>query len=298
MGAFMKISKAGGGVFALCFILLSSGCGMRSYPGQPGMTTDSYSKVNMEDLEAEGLYVYEVTYDNHAGGTGVGAILTKLYPGAQTYTSNVRTNADGTLYYNKVNYNGAVTEMISIPQENQIILPPNSTVQLLMDYSTSMDEIDDKNTAEQAIFAPNPPPAKPLLGSQALQRVKARFDLLRAARLTNRGTLAYEIDSIGLADKTFVPTQPVNVETSFLQNGIQTDVTSAIRADAVTFIEANFPKGFKGVVNLNVKGSTTPLQFTMGIQTLKTAAAAGIKITQNASQEQIDTVMNRYHLSN
>ena len=61
-----------------------SGCGMAVYPGQPGMVTNGYSKIDLENLDAEGLWVYEVVYDNRAGGKGVGAIVTKLYPGAQT----------------------------------------------------------------------------------------------------------------------------------------------------------------------------------------------------------------------
>jgi len=275
--------------------LVLGGCGMRSYPGQPGMVTNSYSKVDLEDLEAEGLYVYEVTYDNHAHGAGVGAIVTKLYPGAQTYTSNVRTNADGTLYRNKTNYDGAVTEMISIPQENQIILPPKSTVQLLIDYSTSLDEIDDKNVVEQKLFAP---PAKASLGAHAFKAMKLRYDFLRAGRFTLKGSLAYQIQSIDLAGKIFTPSIPISVETNLFQSGVQTSLTPVIRAEAVKFIEAQFPTGFQGVMKINVAGATAPIEIPIGIQTLKTAAASGIKIIQNASQLMIDNVISRYNLSN
>ncbi len=292
----MNLSKGSTGVFFISIgALIVSGCGMRTYPGQPGMVTNSYSKVDLEDLEAEGLYVYEVSYDNQANGAGVGAILTKLYPGALTYTTNVRTNADGTLYRNKTNYDGAVTEMISIPKENQIILPPDSTVQLLIDYSTSLDEMDDKNVAEQKIFAGS---TKPILSKRGIQKLKLHFDMFRAARFTSHGNLAYQIESIDIGDKKFIPSQTISVETNVFQNGVQTSLTPAIRSEAVKFIEAQFPKGYKGMVSLHLKGVTSPLQVSLGINTIKTAIASGTKVIQNASQAVIDSAVGRYNLSN
>src|SRR5690242_1796241 len=94
MNAKVALQRA---LFSLTLILGLSRCGIVTYPGQPGMATNNYSKIDAEYLDAAGLFFYEVSYDNRPKGVGVGAIVTKLYPGARTYTSNVRTNADGTL---------------------------------------------------------------------------------------------------------------------------------------------------------------------------------------------------------
>ncbi|MEZ4749646.1 MAG: hypothetical protein R3B54_03170 [Bdellovibrionota bacterium] len=137
------------------FPLLLAGCGVSQYPGQPGVLTDKHSKLDIETLAGDGLYTYEASYDNRLNGPGMGAIVTKYYPGALTYTSSVRTNADGSLYRVKGAYKGARVEMISLPQQNQILLPPESTVLLFAEYELSVDEVDAQNLAEADLFTPS-----------------------------------------------------------------------------------------------------------------------------------------------
>ena len=95
------------GIWASIFL---SGCGLVGYPGQAGMATNGYSKIDMEFLDASGLWTYEVSYDNREGGAGVTAIISRLYPGALTYTSNSRSGPDGTHYRHKEPYQGSTVQ--------------------------------------------------------------------------------------------------------------------------------------------------------------------------------------------
>jgi hypothetical protein len=265
--------------------IFQTGCGIVSYPGQPGVVTDNYSKIDMEDLEADGLYVYEVSYDNTAGGAGVGAIVTKLYPGAQTYTSNVRTNADGTTYKVKGQYNGAVVEMISLPAQNQIIMPSNSTVQFMTSYQYSLNEIDDVNKAEMNLLANGK------LTDDAVKVKRSRWEWLKAARFNPNGTLSYEVTAIELDKQKFVPSKAIAVETSVFQNSIKTNFDSKLRSEAAQFLETNFPKGFKGAAKVYLKGVNDPMPISLGLHTPKTAEASGIKIVRNARPELINAIL-------
>src|SRR6476620_10496151 len=109
---------------AMAFSLVLSNCAIQNYPGQPGVRTNGFAKIDMETVDESGLWVYEVTYDNSPTGGGVEQIVTKLYPTSYTYTSNVRTNSDGTTYRHKFPDKGARIEMISIPKDGTIIMPP------------------------------------------------------------------------------------------------------------------------------------------------------------------------------
>lgn len=279
-----------GPIFGLVLGVVLSGCGISVYPGQPGVVTNSYSKIDLENLDVEGLWVYEVVYDNTEGGKGVGAIVTKLYPGAQTHTSNVRTNADGTLYRNKAQYNGAEVQMIAIPSLNQVHVAPNSKVQFLLEYTTSLDEIDDKNVAEQSLFKPD-----------ALVRVsraiQLRWQLLKLAKLTGRG-LAYEVTAVKFGDKKFTPAKPILVETNLSQNGIRTTITPELKQELTHFVETNFPKGFKGKAEFYFKGAADSISVSLGMHSFKTAEAAGIKIIKDASDELASDIVNRFNRGN
>lgn len=246
------------------------------------MVTNNYAKIDLENLDAEGLWVYEVVYDNSDGGKGVGAIVTKLFPNAQTYTSNVRTNADGTLYRTKAAYNGAEVQMISLPALNQIHLSPNSKVQFLVDYTTSLDEVDDKNIAESDIFKPASFVTE--LSARGNRHRELIWSLIRSARLTRTG-VAYELLSADFADTKFTPSQPIAVEVNLSHSAIHSSLTAESKAELAKFIEKNFPKGYKGPVKLHLKNSPLPVEVTIGIQSIKTAEAAGYKIIKNADQK-------------
>lgn len=255
------------------------------------MVTTNYVKVDMEDLEEPGLYVYEVVYDNKQGGQGVGAVITKLYPNAKTYTSNVRTNADGTLYRVKAQYEGAEVQMISIPSLNQVHLSPNNKITLMIDYATSLDEIDEKNAAEKDLFKPNPMME---LSQRAIEYKKMRWDLLRAGSFTASGNLAYEIVSLDFGSVKYTPAKTVKLETTLFQNALKSNITSETKADFMSFLEANFPKGFNGTVQVAVKGMALPLPVKIGLQTIKTLEANGTKIIKNASEALANEVLARF----
>lgn len=272
-------------------LLFSLGrCGIATYPGQPGFSTNSYSKIDMEYLDAAGLFVYETSYDNRPGAAGVGAIVTKLYPGARTYTSNVRTNADGTLFRAKAQYDGAKVQIISMPKINQIYVSPDSEVQFLLDYEDSLDEVDDANVAEKGVFA-GTAQALVQMGARAKQRVLDRIQILKAATIKRDGSLTYTVSQVAFGAEVWKPAGSVLVETSLWLNAVRTDLTPDLRKEIADFVEAKFPKGFKGTVALTVNGTTTPLKFQMGLHTLKTAQAAGIKITTKTSQEEMHEVL-------
>lgn len=277
--------------FGVLTVLLLSSCGIVLYPGQPGMISTNYVKLDLEDLEEPGLFVYEAVYDNKQGGAGVGAVVTKLYPGAQTYTSNVRTNADGTLYKAKAQYEGAEVQMISLPASNQVMISPTSKLVLMVDYDTSLDELDEKNAAETNLF-------KPMgagLNARALEFKKMRWDLLRAGTLSPTGNLSYEISSLDLKDNKFTPSKPVKVETTFFQNALKSNLTSETKQEFVSFLETNYPMGYKGVVNVNVKGSAIPIPIKIGLHTIKTLEASGTKVIRTALTEKtVEEVLKKF----
>jgi len=256
-------------------ILLLSSCAVVHYPGQPGMVASSFVKIDLEVLEEPGLFVYEAIYDNTSMGGGVSAVVTKLYPGAKTYTTNVRTNADGTLFRVKGQYNGADLQMISIPHEGQVYVNPNHQLAFLIDYETSLDEIDDKNVAEENIFKPSDGLG---LRPVSFETKRLKWEMIKAAAFLPSGNLGYEITAIEMGTAKYQPTESIALETSLAQNAIKTTLNSKTKNEFTQFFESQFPKGYRGNVNFYVKGVRNPLTLRMGINTFKTAEASGLKI--------------------
>jgi hypothetical protein len=262
-------------LFVSFSVLLLNGCGVVLYPGQPGMVSSSFVKLDLEILEEPGLYVYEAVYDNTSSGLGVSAVITKLYPKAQTYTTNVRTNADGTLFRVKAQYNGAEIQMISMPQQNQVYLNPSHQIAFLIDYENSIDEIDDKNIAEENLFKPSMIDS---LRPRSFETKRMKWQLIKAARFLPNGNLGYELTSLQMGQFKFVPSQSINLETSLAQNAIKTTLTPEMKQEFSQFLEANFPKGYRGKVDFYVKDTQNPISFNLGVNTLKTAEASGLKV--------------------
>lgn len=277
-------------VLGFLLILSLSRCGIATYPGQPGFASNNYSRIDMEYLDEAGLFFYEVSYDNRPGGAGVGAIVTKLYPGARTYTSNVRTNADGTLMRAKAQYDGAKVQTISMPKLNQIYVAPDNKVQFLLDYEDSLDEVDDANVAEKGIFN-GVPTSLVRLTTRAWDKVSQKFQLLKAATLHRDGSLAYAVTEVSFGTEKWKPAAPVNVETTLALNAVRAELTADLRKELSEFIETKFPKGFKGTAALKVMGATAPLSFRVGVHTMKTAQAAGIKMVSTLSHEDLSAVL-------
>lgn len=225
-------------------------------------------------------------------GAGVGAVVTKLYPQAKTYTSNVRTNSDGTLYRSKTEYEGAQVQMIPVPNLGQVHVNPNHQLVFFVDYANSLDETDDKNISETNLFAQ--PALNTAITSRAFESKKMRWDLLRAGTLVSNGNLAYEVTSLEMKQIKFVPSQSVQIETNFFGNAVRAQLSSQVKTELAQFIETNFPKGFKGNVNLQLKGASEPLCISLGVNTVKTLENAGIKVLKDASESVLQEITNRF----
>lgn len=278
-------------ILPLGFLFLS-GCGIYYYPGQPGMVSDGYVKIDLEELDAwDGLYVYEASYDNREGGTGVGAIVTKLYPNAQTFTSNVRMNADGTVLKHKSELEGAVTQMISIPSIHQLMLPANSKVGLLLYYYLSLDEVDNRNIAEQEIFTNSP---AQMLSRRGMEAMKTRLALVRAGNLQPSGNLAYTVNAATMEGKTFTPSASVTLEMNLGMNGVHLKNGSQFKGELQKFLEANFPKGYQGPVEFNIEGMKDPMVVSLGLMTPVTAKMAGYTVIHNATAAMLEQAENRF----
>ncbi len=248
-----------------------SSCAVSTYPGQPGLVTNGYSKIDLEVLMEDGLWVYETTYDNTPKGKGVSAIVTKLYPNARTYTTNVRTNEYGTLYRAKAPYQGGVVQMISFPLANQHVVPPDSHVMFLVDYEAPLDEVDDRNLAEEGIFSSEKldetkNPAKKLTGA-AMDLKTFKFNLLKAGHLDAFGNISYEVKAVDFGSKTFTPDKSVRIETNLLQTGLRTNVDQKTRGELVRFLDYHFPQGFKGNLTLHVNGEKIPFTAPFTLKT-------------------------------
>lgn len=278
---FWQHCQLGARVLAWSFTLVvAAGCGVVEYPGQPGVVTNSYSKIDLEYLEEEGLFYYEAIYDNRPGGAGVGALITKLYPGATTYTSNVRTNADGTVYRVKGQYDAGLVQMISIPSVNQVHISPQSKVLFLVSYDQSLDEVDDRNIAEEQIFSPE----RILdLVWPGLERLRQKLEFLKSGSLLPSGNLSYEVVSLSLGDKVFRPSKSVSFETNFGQNALHSNCNAALRNEARGFLESNFPKGYHGTVLVEL-ASGVKLPLSLGLDTIDTLKASGKQVIPNASE--------------
>lgn len=271
-------------VTAVSLTFFLSACGISKYPGQPGVQTDGYSKIDMEYLDESGLFVYEAVYNNKKGGDGVAALITKFYEGARTYTSNVRTNADGSLYHVKQEYKGASIEVIAMPATQQVYLKPGSLVQLYLSYDVSMNEIDTKNISEENIFATIVPQQWIRLSQKAWESRSQLWEIARAGKLGIDGRLSYQVEKVVLGNVEIVPSAPVSVMSNVYQSGLQANLDSETRAKLISIIDENFPKGFQGTVKLYIKGQQKPLSITLGIQTINGLVNAGYKISTFKNQ--------------
>jgi hypothetical protein len=265
-----------------------SSCAVSTYPGQPGLVTNGYSKIDLEVLMEDGLWVYETTYDNTPKGKGVSAIVTKLYPNARTYTTNVRTNEFGTLYRAKAPYQGGVVQMISFPLANQYVVPPDSHVMFLVDYEAPLDEVDDRNLAEEGIFgsekiAVMDHPEKKL-NNAAMEFKSFKFKLLKAGNLDTYGNISYEIKAVDFGSKTFTPDKSVRIETNLLQTGLRTNVDQKTRSELVRFLDYHFPQGFKGNMTLHVNGEKIPFTapFTLKTPNMVSTSTASWTVSPDA----------------
>lgn len=252
---------------ALC--LLSSSCAIEIYPGQPGVRTNGFAKIDMEYLDEAGLWVYEVSYDRSPGGGGVEQIVTKLYPGAFTYTSNVRTNADGSKLRHKFATQGATVQMISLPKEGTVIIPPNSQVTVSISYDKSLDEVDDRNLSEDAIF-------KPVADARAaLADLRWKWDILRAGEF-EQGSLVYSITKLKFGSEE-LDLGKLQVATNLSQTGVSFSATAEQKLQLRDFINQKFPKGFRGKVGIVLSQGET-IEMPLGINTIESMKANGTKV--------------------
>lgn len=280
-------------MFFVLLVMGTAGCGMYNYPGQPGVRTNDFSKLDMEDLEDDGLYVYEASYDNTAKtGKGVGALITRRYPTALTYTSNARVNSEGTLYRAKLEYQGSRIEMISIPSINQVMMPPDSTVWGWLYYDTSMDEIDDRNMNEEGIFVTQDPEK---LLERGIKNIKQKYDLIRLGKLDLvRGQLSYDIKAVKFAGTTYKPAANIGISTNLSLSSIHSNVSLDTKKSFASFLETNFPKGFKGKLSLVLADGTEYEVNTMiGVHTAKTAKNAGMNVIIKTTRE-LEEIASRY----
>lgn len=271
---------------------LTFGCAIGEYPGQPGMKSDGFAKIDMESLDEEGLWVYDVKYDNTKDGAGVSAIVTKLYPGAQTYTTNVRTNAHGTLYKHKGELAGAVIQAIVLPQAEEVIIPERSSVGLLIGYTKSMDEVDSRNLADENIFKKEEN-ALADLSPAGIGLKKFKWSLLRAGSFTSFGSLSYEVQSIKLGEKEYAFDKPVTVSTNLTSTAIQTSLNGETRRKMAAFVEEHFPKGYKGLVQIKIVGRDETFDLDLTIQTPGTLRANGTKVSNGLKQESARSLIAR-----
>lgn len=256
-------------------------CGIATYPGQPGVKTNGQSRLDYEVLDEDGLWIYEASYDNSAAGGGVDSITTRLFSGVYTYSSNARTNADGTYYRHKLPYRGSTIQMISFPQKGEVYVPDDSKVQLMVDYDISMNEIDDRNLNEENIFQ-----ASQTVFKSAIKNVEWRFDTLRKAKFDTEGGLSYSISSLRFSNKNFTPKRDFTVKTNLVQNGITVALDPKDKARLVDFLDQNFPEGFDGKLTAKVNGNQT-ITKKVKINTLNSLAAQGVHVIATADIEKI-----------
>ena len=258
------------------FVCLSS-CGLLRYPGQMGQVTNGYSKVDLEHLDGDGLWVYEVSYDNRLGGQGVAAVVTKLYPGARTFTSNGRSGPDGTYYRVKEAYKGAQVQMIYLPPTGQIIMPPDSKVQLFMDYDVSLDEVDDKNLAETNLFDTSLQKGAALL-PLAERWQEIRFKISQLATYAVKGRLDYRVKRLRFDGEQLQFETPILFSTNRQQNAIRGQFQKEDLEHLVDFMDSQFPMGFKGVLGI-VLDDGESVRVPVKLYTKKSLLASGRTIT-------------------
>ena len=266
---------------AIVLGLALTSCGIATYPGQPGVKTNGQSRLDYEVLDDDGLWIYETSYDNSKGGAGVDSITTRLYSEVYTYSSNARTNADGTYYRHKLPYRGSSVQMISFPSRGEVYVPEDSKVKLMVDYEVSMNEIDDRNLTEENIFTVSRRGLR-----KAADKLKWQFDTLRKAQFDLEGGLSYQINSLSFQGKVFKPKTQSLVKTNLVQNGITVQMSAADKGELLDFINDNFPSGFSGSLTANVNDQQTITKH-IKIHTLDTLATSGVHVIETADIEKV-----------
>ncbi|MCB0416452.1 MAG: hypothetical protein KDD39_02300, partial [Bdellovibrionales bacterium] len=183
---------------------------------------------------------------------------------------------------------GARVEMISLPQQNQILLPPESTVLLFAEYDLSMDEVDSQNIAEADLFTPS----WRSLTQIAKEAARMKLAWLKAAELGERATLQYRVSKVRLGNVEYTPATSVLIQSPFAQNGMQVQPKREQLLEFVDFFEANFPKGYKGKIEFELDSGKL-VALTMGLHSRKTAKEAGIQVVENSTQEALEAALKK-----
>lgn len=262
----------------LALTLFLSHCAVAKYPGQPGVRTNGFSQIEREFIDVDGLWTFEVVYDNSEGGPGHIATITKLYPEAKTFTSNARSNGHGSFYRHKYPYRGAEIQAIYLAKTDQMIIPAGSKVITIVDAKLSVNEIDDRNINEEGIFTdwPQMPKAVDLSG------VKADLAMLRAGTLTAAGTLGYNLAALALGKQKFSFAKPVYVEASLYQQGLATSLSRADKAALLSWFNGSFPTGYEGDVTFELSSGKT---FTRAVKLNTFATLKNTKTSVRVSDD-------------
>lgn len=229
-------------------VALLSHCAVAKYPGQPGVRTNGFAQIEREFIDADGLWTYEVVYDNSIGGRGHIASITKLYPGAKTFTSNARSNGHGSFYRHKYPYEGAQIQAIYLAKTDRMIIPEGSKVVSIIDAKLSVNEIDDRNINEEGIFGTLPERPKVV----NLSNIKSDLAMLRSGTLSAAGTLSYNLAALHLGDQQFRFDTPVYIEASIYQQGLATSLSRAAKAALLSWFNEKFATGYEGDVTFEL----------------------------------------------
>jgi hypothetical protein len=176
------------------------------------------------------------------------------------------------MYRHKFPYKGGKIQMISLPKDNAIIVPPDSLVQLIVDYDISMDEVDDRNLAEEGLFSQ--PQA---YVARVAEQTRMKWNILKAGEFV-AGKLNYAISKVRLGkDELDFGSTPVKLSTTLSQTGVQLNVSAEQKQRMRAFINEKYPKGYQGEVELVLLDGTS-FKTTLGLNTIETLKAAGKKI--------------------
>jgi hypothetical protein len=162
--------------------------------------------------------------------------------------------------------------MISIPKDGMIIMPPDSQVQLLVDYDVSMDEIDDRNLSEEGLFT------KPqAFVERVTEQTRMKWNILKAAQFID-GKLHSAISKVRLTNEELdFETAPIKLSTTLSQSGVVLNINAEHKEKMREFLNKKFPKGYQGAVELVLIDGTS-FKTYLGLNTIETAKAAGKKI--------------------
>lgn len=262
----------------LCFlvpvVMMLTHCAVAKYPGQPGVRTNGFSQIEREFVDEDGLWTFEVVYDNSIGGAGHIATITKLYPGAKTFTSNARSNGHGSFYRHKYPYKGALIQAIYIAKTNQMIIPEGSKVLSIVDAKLSVNEIDDRNVNEEHIFKGDMPELPKMVD---LENIKSDLAFMRAGELTRMGRLGYNLAAVRAGNHEFRFKNPVYIEASLYQQGLSTSLTSEQKSNVVYWFNDKFPTGYDGEITFELTNGTLLSRY-VAVNTFQTLKAKNTSI--------------------